>query len=105
MRYHNRLGVAADLRRRLGLRRASTPRSAPDAILDVSVADTDARQITLTWADGSEGRLLIDDDGNVLKLVIFGPRGRDWETAKKLLASSARMEDIASKLEARPSTS
>lgn len=98
MRYHNRLGVSADLRRRLGLHIKATDVSA-NSIVEVGIADIEAKQIKLTWADERSGRLVMDDDGNVLKLVIFGEQGRDWGTAKELVGRFDRMEDIARKLQ------
>ncbi|ODA78674.1 hypothetical protein RJ55_06056 [Drechmeria coniospora] len=102
-RYHNRLGVSADLRRRLGLR--DGPESRPrhsSSIVDVSVADIEAKQIKLTWADERSGRLIMDDDGHIMKLVVFGRDGRDWETTKELVFGKRnRMEDIAQRLEDR----
>lgn len=100
-RYHNRLGVAADLRRRLGLHEAASPSSSlsADSIVEVGIADIQAKQIKLTWADERSGRLTMDDDGNVQKLVIFGNEGRDWETAKELFGTHHRIEDIVQRLQ------
>ncbi|KJZ75753.1 hypothetical protein HIM_04910 [Hirsutella minnesotensis 3608] len=100
VRYHNRLGVAADLRRRLGLQDMSRVADPPaHVVVDVAIADIEAKQIKLTWADDRSGRLVMDDDGRVLKLVVFGAQGRDWETAKELFGNYDRIEDIARKLE------
>jgi central kinetochore subunit Mal2/MCM21 len=102
MRYHNRLGVSADLRRSLGAHskgndESSTPNN---AIIDVSIADTEAKQIRLTWADERNGRLVMDDDGKVVKFVVFGATdGRDWETTRQLGDSQGRVEDVAKMLE------
>ncbi|KAL6900226.1 Cenp-O kinetochore centromere component domain-containing protein [Trichoderma evansii] len=99
MRYHNRLGVSADLRRSLGAhsKKTTTP---PNAIVDVSIADTEAKQIRLTWADERNGRLVMDDDGKVVKFVVFGAaESRDWETTRQLGDSEGRVEDIAKMLE------
>jgi central kinetochore subunit Mal2/MCM21 len=105
MRYHNRLGVSADLRRSLGAHNqtaadGSFPLLPPNAIVDVSIADTEAKQIRLTWADERNGRLVMDDDGKVVKFVVFGAaEGRDWETTRQLKDSQGRVEDIAKMLE------
>lgn len=105
MRYHNRLGVSADLRRSLGAHSNSskTATSSPppsNAIIDVSIADTEAKQIRLTWADERNGRLVMDDDGKVIKFVVFGATdGRDWETTRRLGDSQGRVEDVAKMLE------
>lgn len=97
-RYHNRLGVSADLSRRLGLHEDRRRRASAAPIVDMGIADIEAKQIKLTWADDRTGRLVMDDDGNVLKLVVFGSQGRDWATAKDLFGKHDRMEDIARKL-------
>ncbi|KAH6607162.1 hypothetical protein Trco_003475 [Trichoderma cornu-damae] len=110
MRYHNRLGVSADLRRSLGAHSSSGRRDQaaadgqssalpPNAIVDVSIADAEAKQIRLTWADDRNGRLVMDDDGKVIKLMVFGAEGRDWETTRQLGDSQGRVEDIAKMLE------
>lgn len=100
MRYHNRLGVSADLRRSLGAHGNNKTATPPNAIIDVSIADTEAKQIRLTWADERNGRLVMDDDGRVIKFVVFGAaEGRDWETTRQLGDSQGRVEDIAKMLQ------
>ncbi|KAH0497382.1 hypothetical protein TgHK011_004688 [Trichoderma gracile] len=104
MRYHNRLGVAADLRRSLGAHSSHSLMAAdgslpPSAIVDVSIADTEAKQIRLTWADERNGRLVMDDDGRVVKFMVFGAEGRDWETTRQLGERQGRVEDVAKMLE------
>ncbi|KAL7787959.1 Cenp-O kinetochore centromere component domain-containing protein [Trichoderma ceciliae] len=102
MRYHNRLGVSADLRRSLGAHSQTTANVSslpPNAIVDVSIADTEAKQIRLTWADERNGRLVMDDDGKVVKFMVFGAEGRDWETTRQLKDGQGRVEDIARVLE------
>lgn len=99
MRYHNRLGVSADLRRSLGAHGDNKTATPPNAIIDVSIADTEAKQIRLTWADERNGRLVMDDDGKVVKFVVFGAaEGRDWETTRQLGDGQGRVEDIAKTL-------
>lgn len=100
MRYHNRLGVTADLRRSARLTEQRQADSEIPAIVDVGVADVEAKQIRLTWADDRSGRIVMDDDGKVLKFAIFGPEGRDWETAKELMGNHERVEDIVETLDA-----
>ncbi|PON29216.1 hypothetical protein TGAM01_v202322 [Trichoderma gamsii] len=103
MRYHNRLGVSADLRRSLGAhsnKDSNKTATQNNAIIDVSIADTEAKQIRLTWADERNGRLVMDDDGKVVKFVVFGATdGRDWETTRQLGDSQGRVEDVAKMLE------
>ena len=99
VRYHNRLGVSADLRRRLGLHDASRASIKANSVVEVGIADIEAKQIKIAWADERSGRLIMDDDGNVQKLVVFSAQGRDWETTKELFGKHDRMEDIAQRLE------
>ncbi|KAH7158018.1 Cenp-O kinetochore centromere component-domain-containing protein [Dactylonectria estremocensis] len=98
-RYHNRLGVSADLRRGLGLHEQTTDNLKPNDIVDVGIADIEAKQIRFTWADERSGRIVMDDDGKVLKLMIFGKQGRDWETTKELYGNFDRIEDVAKRLQ------
>ena len=99
VRYHNRLGVSADLRRGLGLHKQSLEEVSADNIVEMGIADIEAKQIKLTWADERNGRLVMDDDGRVIKVAIFDKEGRDWETAKGLLTNGEHIEDVARRLE------
>jgi central kinetochore subunit Mal2/MCM21 len=101
VRYHNRLGVAADLRRGLGLHRTIDQEinTSLNKITEVGIADIEAKQIKLTWADERSGRLVMDDDGKVVKLMVFGAQGRDWETAKELRGTKQRIEDVVKTLQ------
>jgi central kinetochore subunit Mal2/MCM21 len=102
VRYHNRLGVSADLRRRLGLHERGSERGgSPNALVEASIADIEAKQINLTWADDRTGRLVMDDDGNVVKFVVFGRDGRDWEASSAVFEKNDSIEDVARKLEER----
>jgi len=98
-RYHNRVGAMADIRRAVGLAR---PRGGEDvtqtSMVDVRAVDPGAKQIRLEWSDGRSGRVVVDDDGKVVKLVVFGSRGRDRETARELYSEDMRIEDFAEKL-------
>ncbi|KAH6888144.1 Cenp-O kinetochore centromere component-domain-containing protein [Thelonectria olida] len=99
VRYHNRLGVSADLRRGLGLHEKTSADLTASDIVEVGIADIEAKQIRLTWADERSGRVVMDDDGKVLKLVVFGKQGRDWETTKELYDNYGRIEDVTKKLQ------
>ncbi|KAG5993791.1 hypothetical protein E4U52_001667 [Claviceps spartinae] len=100
VRYHNRLGVSADLRRRLGLHGDGAAQNAlPNALVEVGIADIEAKQINLTWADERTGRLVMDDDGKVIKFVVFGVEGRDWEASGDIFTKDDGIEDVARKLE------
>lgn len=101
MRYHNRLGVSADLRRRLGLHERSQQVTSPNALVEASIADIEAKQINLAWANDRTGRLIMDDDGNVVKFVVFGRDGRDWEASSAVFDKNDSIEEVARKLEER----
>ncbi|KAJ3521349.1 hypothetical protein NM208_g13330 [Fusarium decemcellulare] len=100
VRYHNRLGVSADLRRGLGLHDKAADNIMPDDIVEVGIADIQAKQIRFSWADDRSGRVVMDDDGNILKLMMFGREGRDWETTKELYGKYDRIEDVTKTLQA-----
>ncbi|KHN98734.1 Centromere protein Cenp-O [Metarhizium album ARSEF 1941] len=101
VRYHNRLGVSADLRRRLGLRERGAQAAAPNALVEAGIADIEAKQISLAWANNKTGRLVMDDDGNVVKFVVFGSDGRDWEASSAIFSKHDTIDDVARKLEER----
>lgn len=101
VRYHNRVSVIADLRRAVGLdgkRRDAEELAESSALLAISAADTEAKQVRVDWKDGRSGRLVIGDDGDVVKLVVFGDMGRDRELTRELLSDGSRLEDVARKL-------
>ncbi|KAM0417274.1 hypothetical protein ACHAPT_012715 [Fusarium lateritium] len=99
VRYHNRLGVSADLRRGLGLHDKTADNTMPDDIVEVGIADIEAKQIRFSWADDRSGRVVMDDDGKVVKLIMFGREGRDWETTKELYGKYDRIEDVTKQLQ------
>lgn len=99
MRYHNRLGVSADLRRSLGLHDKTAEDIMPDDIVEVGIADIEAKQIRFSWADDRSGRVVMDDDGKAVKLIMFGREGRDWETTKELYGKYDRIEDVTKQLQ------
>ncbi|KKY33905.1 putative cenp-o kinetochore centromere component [Diaporthe ampelina] len=101
VRYHNRLSVIADLRRAVGLdgkRRDAGELAENSSLLSISAADTEAKQVRVDWKDGRSGRLVIGDDGDVVKLVVFGDMGRDRELTRELLSDGSRLEHVARKL-------
>lgn len=97
VRYHNRIAIIADLRRALGLDGKRDDAEDPDqsSIFSISAADTEAKHVRIDWRDGRSGRLVIGDDGDVLKLVVFGERGRECELTRELLSHGSRLEHIA----------
>lgn len=125
VRYHHRLGVVADLRKAVGLggskgkrggdgdadgeeegereeERGAERRRQPDRIVDITPADAEAKHITIEWADGRTGRLVMGDDGEIVKLVVVGENGRDREAGRDLLGGAVRVDDLARRLAAMP---
>lgn len=101
VRYHNRVAVIAELRKAVGLdgkRKDARSVAEKSSILAISAADTEAKQIRIDWKDGRSGRLVIGDDGEVVKLVILGERGRERTLTRDLLSGGSRLEDVARKL-------
>ncbi|TQV93212.1 hypothetical protein V2A60_010353 [Cordyceps javanica] len=101
MRFHNRLGLTADLRKTVGLQRKgrAAPATKPRDVVEAGIADVEAKHVKLAWADGRTGRILMDQDGRVQRFVVFGPDGRDWRTSRLLFDSRDGVDDIARKLE------
>lgn len=95
VRHHNRIGAIADVRRDVGL----TGNHASERwLVDVSSADPEAKQVRLEWANGRLGRLVMDADGAVKQVVVFGAEGRDRETMRVIKEGCHRIEDLAGKL-------
>ena len=103
VRYHNRVAVIGDLRKATGLegkRRKSkeaTVEGAP-TIVDISAADAEAKQIRVEWSDGKSGRLVMNDDGEILKMVVQGANGQHRETVRQFLGGAVRIEEISKHL-------
>lgn len=103
VRYHNRVAVVADLRKALGLdgkRKDAKDVAERSPILAISAADAEAKQVRIDWKDGRSGRLVVGNDGEVVKLVVFGDRGRERELTRELLDSGSRLEQLAESLTA-----
>ncbi|KOS18170.1 hypothetical protein ESCO_003279 [Escovopsis weberi] len=88
VRYHNRLGASADLRRALDDTAEDT------AAADLAIADVEAKHIALAWpAADRSARIVIDDDGALVHAVVMGPHGRDWLAARRLFGDHDRDRD------------
>ncbi|KAK4043765.1 Cenp-O kinetochore centromere component-domain-containing protein [Parachaetomium inaequale] len=101
VRYHHRLGVVADLRKAAGIegrRGAEGEGEEPGRLVDITPADAEAKQLTIEWADGRTGRLVMGDDGEIVKLVVLGENGRDREAGRDLLGGAVRVEDVVKRL-------
>jgi central kinetochore subunit Mal2/MCM21 len=100
VRYHHRLGVVADLRKAAGVGRDTGAEFGENRLVDITAADSEVKQLTLEWADGRTGRLVMGDDGEIVKLVVLGENGRDREAARGLLGGAATAEDVVRRLAA-----
>ena len=113
MRYHHRLGVVADMRNAAGIGRAGYGNQEEEEeeernsggrpsnrLVDISPADAEAKHLSIEWADGRTGRLVMGDDGEIVKLVVLGENGRDYEAARGLLGGAVRIEDVVKRLAA-----
>ncbi|KAI1778905.1 Cenp-O kinetochore centromere component-domain-containing protein [Hypoxylon cercidicola] len=100
VRYHNRTAVIGDLRSAAGLEsKKGKAKELKDPIVDISAADAQAKQIRVEWSDGRTGRLVMSDDGDIVKMVVQGENGQDRESVKQLIGESVRIEDVTKRLE------
>ncbi|KAI1483278.1 hypothetical protein K445DRAFT_318294 [Daldinia sp. EC12] len=100
VRYHNRTAVIGDLRSMAGLEsKKGKAKELEVPIADISAADAQAKQIRVEWSDGRSGRLVMDDDGDIVKMVVQGEDGQDRETMRQFLGGSLRVEDVVKQLE------
>lgn len=100
VRYHNRAAVIGDLKKAAGLRSKKTlDQDSETPITDITAADAEAKQISLQWRDGRSGRLIMNDDGEVMKMVVQGDNGQDRETVREFLGGAVRIEEVSRRLE------
>ncbi|KAJ9155188.1 hypothetical protein NKR23_g1757 [Pleurostoma richardsiae] len=111
VRYRVRVGVVAALRAQAGLGKGESAEQGEDGeaemerqkdeqgtgvlaagpVRNICAADAEVRQVTIEWEDGRTGRLVLDDDGEVARLVVFDEEGaRDLATARKLLTAATK---------------
>ncbi|KAK4194590.1 Cenp-O kinetochore centromere component-domain-containing protein [Triangularia verruculosa] len=101
VRYHARLGTVADLRKAAGLGRGGGGNES--GLVDISPADAEVKHVSVEWEDGRTGRLVMGDDGEIVKLVVVGENGRDREAGRELLgglgnAGMVRAEEVVKRL-------
>ncbi|KAK5627062.1 hypothetical protein RRF57_002777 [Xylaria bambusicola] len=102
VRYHNRAAVIGDMKKAAGLGSKKALDQEPDTeIVDISAADAEAKQISLQWRDGRSGRLVMNDDGEVVKMVVQGNNGQDRDTVRQVLGGAVRVEEVTKRLESR----
>ncbi|KAI1258991.1 cenp-O kinetochore centromere component [Xylariaceae sp. FL1019] len=100
VRYHNREAVISDLKKAAGLGPQKEAQEESDSgLVDVRAADAEAKHISLQWRDGQSGRLVMDDDGEIVKMVVQGPNGQDRETVRQFLGGSVRVEEVTKRLD------
>lgn len=103
------MGVVADLRKAAGLTRRDKEEGGGHGdgdgdgdreLVDISPADAEVKTVTFEWADGRLGRLVMGDDGEVVKLVVLGgdAGGRDRETGRELLGGAVNVEEVIKRL-------
>lgn len=101
IRFHNRTAVIGDLR---GVTAKRDPDnsvmadSGDSAIANVQAADAEAKQVSIEWGDGRSGRLVMNDDGEIIKMVVQAEQGRDRQTVRQFLGGATRLEDVVSRL-------
>ncbi|GAP93025.1 putative cenp-O kinetochore centromere component [Rosellinia necatrix] len=100
VRYHNRVAVISDMKKAAGLGSKKSPNQGSETqILDIGVADAEAKQISIQWRDGRSGRLIMNDDGDVVKMVVQGDQGQDREAVRQFLGGAVRIEEVTRRLE------
>ncbi|KAK4154856.1 Cenp-O kinetochore centromere component-domain-containing protein [Chaetomidium leptoderma] len=103
VRYHHRLGVVADLRKAAGMGRERDEEGEEEQLnrlVDIAPADAEAKHLSIEWADGRTGRLVMGDDGEIVKLVVLGENGRDREAGRDLLGGAVRVEEVVKRMAA-----
>ncbi|KAI0415754.1 cenp-O kinetochore centromere component [Xylaria grammica] len=100
VRYHNRAAVIGDMKKAAGLgSKKALDQDSDTAIVDISAADAEAKQISIQWRDGRSGRLIMNDDGGIVKMVVQGDNGQDRETVRHFLGGAVRVEEVTKGLE------
>ncbi|KAK9776325.1 putative Cenp-O kinetochore centromere component [Seiridium cardinale] len=95
VRYQNRIATISDLRKAAG--QGSTKgrgRELDIPISEISAVDAEAKQVRLEWEDGRTGRLVMDDDGKILKVVAQRENERDRQRVRELLGGSTHVEEL-----------
>lgn len=72
--------------------------SGGSAIANIQAADAEAKQVSIEWGDGRSGRLVMNDDGEIIKMVVQAEQGRDRQTVRQFLGGATRLEDVVSRL-------
>ncbi|KAK7946692.1 uncharacterized protein PG986_011013 [Apiospora aurea] len=102
VRYQNRIGIVGDLHNAVELKNSQASEVLDDdtiVIQTISPADTEAKQISVEWSDGKAGRLIIDDDGKIVKMAVQGGQGQDRGAARDLIGGYMHIEELMGRLE------
>ncbi|KAH6647045.1 cenp-O kinetochore centromere component [Truncatella angustata] len=95
VRYQNRITSISDLRKAVGLgSHKGKIKETGTVITDISAVDAEAKQIRLEWEDGRTGRLVMDDDGKILKMVAQNGNERDRDGVRELLGGISNIEEL-----------
>lgn len=95
VRYHNRAGAIGAISQAAAAAVVSdADDDDDDDMVDVRAADPQAKQIELGWADGRTGRIILDDDGKIEKMVVYRFDVRDHETKRQMLGDSLHVDDV-----------
>ncbi|KAH7037376.1 Cenp-O kinetochore centromere component-domain-containing protein [Microdochium trichocladiopsis] len=101
VRFHNRTSVISDLRDATTNREPDTSIMADgddSAIVNIQAADAEAKQVSIEWADGRAGRLVMNDNGEIVKMVVQAEQGRDRETVRGFLGGATRVEEVVDRM-------
>ncbi|KAK8024187.1 Cenp-O kinetochore centromere component-domain-containing protein [Apiospora rasikravindrae] len=102
VRYQNRIGIVGDLHKAVEQKNSQASEVLDDdtvKIQNISPADAEAKQISVEWSDGKAGRLIIDDDGKIVKMAVQGEQGRDRGAARDLIGGNMQIEELMGRLE------
>ncbi|KAK8099205.1 uncharacterized protein PG998_012446 [Apiospora kogelbergensis] len=101
VRYQNRVGIIGDLQKAAELSSHQTSGSDADAamIQNLGPVDAEAKQISFEWSDGKSGRLIIDDDGRIVKMAVQGENGRDRGAVRELIGGNVHIEKLMGQFE------
>ncbi|KAK6196526.1 hypothetical protein LQW54_011467 [Pestalotiopsis sp. IQ-011] len=101
VRYQNRITTIGDLRKAAGLGSGNARHPEEDddsALADISAVDAEAKQVRLEWEDGRIGRLVMDDDGKISKVIVQRESERDRQRVRGLLGNSIHIQDLVRRL-------
>lgn len=102
--YHNRISTIKALRKEFALdekpSKKGKERQIEKVIADITAADAEAKQIKIEWTDGRIGRVLVGEQGEVLRCVVIGEGGRERDVERRVVGEMGRgrMDGIGERL-------